>query len=161
MMKNEHGATLIVFVFLVLMATFAGIAWINLGAVRTWKVEAQRTADSAALAGAWGFIDGDEDGDSAIAWAQRYVWLNPVNHQPPEAVITVDAPHGVIDVMVRAQVHGLLFAPRGAVITAKASAQAKPPSAGGRGTPVPKGNAYGWWTNHSGGHDSATVALIR
>jgi hypothetical protein len=138
------------------------VCWLDLWRLRSLRVEAQRTADAVALAGASGLIAGSED--SVRVQAERYAALNTVGGHPAQVdSLAIDTHAGTVTAWVGANTGALFLAPSGLRVVASAGATVSPSAevVGVRGTPVPQGNAFGWYKHGGAGRDSAVIRLTR
>ena len=123
----------------------------------------QVAADAAALAGASGFIDGNEEGDSVQARAAQFVAANPIGTHPATLEsLSMNTDSGMLSLVLSHRTGSLLLAPDGITIRIRAKARAKLVQPGQVGLPIPKENAFNWWKHDEispGASDSGIVRL--
>jgi putative Flp pilus-assembly TadE/G-like protein len=167
LLRDRRGAAMALMTMLLLLPLGLLTAYFTDSArLFVMRVQMQVAADAAALAGASGFIDGDEDGDSVEARAAHYVTLNPVGSRAATLEsLTVDLDSGTINLVLSHATGPLLFLPRGMTVRVHASAKAGLAGPGEIGRPIHNGNAFGWWKHdkdkeiHAAGSDSGLVRL--
>jgi uncharacterized iron-regulated membrane protein len=162
-LKNERGAALhLIVISLIPVGLFTAL-FMDAGRLYVMRGRMQVAADAAALAGASGFIDGNEEGDSVQSRAAHYVAANPIGAVPAALEsLAIDPDSGRLSLVIRLETGSLLLAPGGITIRVRSQARAKLAQAGQVGRPVPEGNAFGWWKQdetNPGGSDSAVVRL--
>jgi Flp pilus assembly protein TadG len=137
--------------------------FLDVGRLYALRVRMQVAADAAALAAASALIDGDSNGDSVQARADRYVAMNPIYTTPASLEsLYVNTDEGTVRVILRYRTGALLWAPAGLTVRMAAGARADGVQPGETGRPIPNGNAFGWWKNEKtnpGAKDSALVRL--
>jgi Flp pilus assembly protein TadG len=157
---HRRGAMLVLLAVSLSFLLTLTVCWLDLWRLRSLHVEAQRTADAVALAGASGLITGSED--SVRIRAARFAAGNTVGGHPAQVdSLAIDTQAGTVVAWVGATTGPLFLAPSGLRVVASAGATVSASVAGVRGTPVPQGNAFGWYKHGGAGRDSAVIRLTR
>jgi hypothetical protein len=148
-------------VILLVPLGFLVALFMDMGRLYVVRGQMQVAADAAALAGASGFIDGNEEGDSVQVRAAHYVAANPIGAAPAALEsLTVNTNSGTLSLVLSHQTGSLLLAPDGITLRIRASAKAELVHPGEVGSPIPAENAFTWWKpdeSITGGIDSGLV----
>lgn len=157
---NRRGVVLIIMALVLMLMSVMVMGLFDVGRISTWKLEAQRAADSASLAGVSGFADGDAD--TIRIRVQQYASKNTIGGVPAEVDSLVIDTLGRVRVVVGHNTGPLMLLPHGGRIQAGATARIALSSEGR--IKVPKGNAWGWYKNEKkndpAAKDSANIALV-
>ena len=158
-LRRRRGYTLPLMTLLLVPALGFLALNIDLGRVYALRAEMQRAADAAVLAGAQEFIAGN----SVETYVRTYLEKNPVGNKVATIEqLVIESDSGRVELTIGHQTGPMLLAPDGVGLRVRSGATAQLTDSGEVGTPVPPGNAYGWYKNDkkwSPGKDSARVRL--
>ena len=141
-------------------------ALMDVGRLYVTKGRMQVAADAAALAGASGLIDGDEEGDSVQARAAHYLAANAIGTAPATLEsLRVNTDSGTLSLVLKHHTGSLFLAPGGIIMRVRSSARAGLVQPGQVGRLIPEENPFGWWKHDEhdeytpGASDSGVVRL--
>jgi putative Flp pilus-assembly TadE/G-like protein len=168
--RTDRGTALPFMVIAMIPLGMLMAAFMDAARLYVTLAQMQVAADAAALAGASGFIDGDNEGDSIQARVEHYVEANAIGEVPAIVdSLTMNLDSGTLRLVLRHPTGSLLLFPEGMTLRARSQAKAMLAGAGETGRAIPNGNAFGWWRREtadsevsdtsSGGSESALVKL--